>query len=76
MLSGSWKNTHLYCGNPAHSEKHEMTLQFRNNSPVYACDHCKNVMSTYLFEKMIDKCSKIVVDAMLDGEYVLLTNTK
>lgn len=76
MLSGSWKNTHVFCGNPNHTEKHEMTLQLRHNSPVYACNHCKNVMSTYLFEKMISKCSKIIVDAMMNNEYILLTNVR
>jgi hypothetical protein len=83
LISGSWKNTHLVCGNHPDSEvapKMELAVSGATMTPIYACverngaTKCPNCISLREYEKMLDHIAKEIISAEENDESVNLTN--
>lgn len=80
LISGSWENTKLVCGNHPAGELPEMELELVSRVPTYCCPKCnplncsdnepicRNRLSAYEYEKMLDYVAGLIADADDAGE--------
>lgn len=82
MITGAWGNTKIVCAN--HSDKTkltEMKIQTDAHSLFYACpfcseidNPCKNRLSAYEYEHMLDHIASVVAEAEENNEFLNLQN--
>lgn len=87
LITGSWSDTTLVCGNHPNAENlPEMQLQASSHSLAYVCPKCsvlncdenepicKNRLSALEYEKMLNHVASIIADAEESDEVVNLKN--
>ena len=89
MLTGAWENTKLVCGNhPETGDLPEMQMEPTAHTLFYGCPKssicncnddetpCKNRLSIYEYEKMLDHVASVIAEAEMEDEIPNLRNYK